>query len=93
LDLTCRYLDEGSLTVEVFGRGTAWLDAGTHQSLLHAANFVETIEERTGAMIACVEEIAFRCGYIDRDQLRRLGQSLGSSSYGQYLLEVAEEGA
>lgn len=89
LDLTRKYLEEGTLSVKTFGRGTAWLDAGTHQSLLHAANFVETIEERTGVMISCPEEIAFRRGFIDRDQLCSLGEQLAASGYGQYLQRLA----
>lgn len=88
LDLTRCYLTENTLTVESFGRGTAWLDAGTHQSLLQAENFVEAIEERTGVMISCPEEIAFRKGFIDREQLHKLGAELEASGYGEYLLSI-----
>lgn len=89
LDLTRIFLEEGTLSVETFGRGTAWLDAGTHQSLLHAANFVEAIEERTGVMISCPEEIAFRRGFIDATQLASLARELISTGYGKYLLDLA----
>jgi len=92
LDLTRKYLDSGELAVETFGRGTAWLDAGTHQSLLHAASFVEAIEERTGVMISCPEEIAFRRGFISADQLMNLADELAGGGYGDYLREIAEEG-
>jgi len=90
LDLTRRYLAEGSLAVESFGRGTAWLDAGTHQSLLHAANFVEALEERTSIMISCPEEIAWRRGFIDAEQLLRLAGELKASGYGDYLRQLVE---
>jgi len=92
LDLTRKYLDGGELAVETFGRGTAWLDAGTHQSLLHAASFVEAIEERTGVMISCPEEIAFRRGFISAGELVVLADELAGGGYGDYLREIAEEG-
>lgn len=74
----------------MFGRGLAWLDAGTHESLLQAANFVQAVEERMGLMIACPEEIAFRMGFIDLTQLRNLITRLGANQYGAYLQEMAE---
>ena len=90
-DVNRAYLEQGQLHVEVLGRGTAWLDTGTHASLLDAALFVRTIEERQGTKIACVEEVAYRMGYIDRAQLLRLAQGLGNSGYGGYLERVAAE--
>lgn len=90
-DVNRAYLEEGELRVEVLGRGVAWLDTGTHASLLAAANFVETIESRQGLKICCPEEIAFRQGFIDRAQLARLAQSLGRSGYGEYLETVLSE--
>jgi len=91
-DLNLAYLRERTLQVEVLGRGIAWLDTGTHESLLQAANFVEAIQERQGLKIACVEEIAYRAGYIDRNQLLSLAASQSKNGYGQYLLEIAAEG-
>jgi glucose-1-phosphate thymidylyltransferase len=88
-DLNRIYLERKQLKVKLFGRGVAWLDAGTHESLLQAASFIQTIQERQGLMISCPEEIAYRMGFIDRDQLVKLGQELSSNSYGQYLLDVA----
>ena len=90
-DVNRRYLEAGNLAVEVMGRGTAWLDTGTHESLLEAAHFIETIERRQGLKIACPEEIAFRMGYIDARQLERLAQPMRKNSYGQYLLEVLKD--
>lgn len=90
-DLNNMYLNEGKLQVELLGRGMAWLDTGTHQSLLQASNFVESIEERQGLKIACLEEIAFRKGYISKDQLIQLAQPLLKNQYGQYLTKIAEE--
>jgi len=90
-DVNLAYLAKGALRVELLGRGTAWLDTGTHESLLQAGNFVETIQERQGLKIACLEEIAFRQGYIDREQLLELGRSMEKSSYGAYLLDLARE--
>lgn len=90
-DLNLRYIEDGELRVEVMGRGVAWLDAGTYASLLQAATFVQTLEERQGMMISCPEEIAYRMGFIDREQLRALGQSVAQNSYGEYLLRLANE--
>ena len=84
-DLNRLYLDDGSLNVEIMGRGTAWLDTGTHGSLLDAANFVRILEERQGLKICCPEEIAWRGGFIDDAQLERLAAKLGKSGYGAYL--------
>jgi glucose-1-phosphate thymidylyltransferase len=89
-DLNREYLKLGRLQVELLGRGFAWLDTGTHDSLLQASNFVQTIEERQGLKIACIEEIAFRLGYIDSTQLRSLARGLDKNEYGRYLLRVAE---
>jgi glucose-1-phosphate thymidylyltransferase len=89
-DLNRAYLERGQLRVEVLGRGVAWLDAGTHESLLQAGQFIETVQERQGMMISCPEEIAFRMGFIDRGQLRRLGERVAHNSYGDYLLRLAE---
>ncbi len=90
-DVNRRYLEAGELAVEVMGRGTAWLDTGTHESLLEAAHFIETIERRQGLKIACPEEIAFRMGYIDAAQLERLAAPMKKNAYGQYLLEVLRD--
>jgi glucose-1-phosphate thymidylyltransferase len=85
------YLARGDLRVEVLGRGFAWLDTGTHESLLEAGHFVETIEKRQGYKIACLEEIAFNNGWLDRGQLQMIGKTLSKNSYGQYLLELLQE--
>jgi glucose-1-phosphate thymidylyltransferase len=77
--------------VELLGRGVAWLDTGTHESLMQAGNFVETVQERQGLKIACLEEIAFRQGYIGRNDLLALGTAMKKSTYGEYLLRLAEE--
>ena len=90
-DVNLEFLRRGDLHVELFGRGVAWLDTGTNESLLQASNFVETIQERQGLKIACLEEIAFRQGYIDRDELAKLGEQMGDSSYSAYLLRLARE--
>jgi glucose-1-phosphate thymidylyltransferase len=90
-DLNREYLRRGELRVEIMGRGIAWLDAGTHESLLQASNFVQAVEERQGMMIACPEEIAFRMGYIGRDELLRQARAI-PNSYGNYLAHIAEEG-
>jgi glucose-1-phosphate thymidylyltransferase len=92
-DINQRYLDRGLLRVERLGRGYAWFDAGTHDSLLQAGEFVRTIQQRQGFQIACVEEIAYRLGYIDAAQLGALAEPLAKTDYGQYLLQVpAEQG-
>ena len=90
-DVNRWYLERGQLRTEVLGRGMAWLDTGTHDSLLDASMFIHTIEQRQGLKIACPEEIAFRQGYIDRAQLEELAARLGKSTYGQYLRRVLEE--
>jgi glucose-1-phosphate thymidylyltransferase len=90
-DVNRAYLEGGQLHVEVLGRGVAWLDTGTHASLLAAANFVETIEARQGLKVCCPEEIAYRQSFIDRQQLARLAQELGKSGYGEYLQQVMNE--
>jgi glucose-1-phosphate thymidylyltransferase len=90
-DVNRRYLEAGELAVEVMGRGTAWLDTGTHESLLEAAHFIETIERRQGLKIACPEEIAYRMGYIDATQLERLAEAMKKNAYGQYLLAVLSD--
>ena len=90
-DVNLEFLRFGDLHVELFGRGVAWLYTGTNESLLQASNFVETIQERQGLKIACLEEIAFRQGYIDRDELAKLGEQMGDSSYSAYLLRLARE--
>ncbi len=91
-DLNRVYLSRGLLRVDVLGRGIAWLDAGTHESLLQAANFVQAVEERQGMMISCPEEIAFRMGYIGEDELKRQAQAMDNNEYGKYLLRLVEEG-
>jgi glucose-1-phosphate thymidylyltransferase len=90
-DVNTAYLRLGELTVERLGRGTAWLDTGTHESLLQASLFIETIEQRQGLKIACPEEIAYRMGYIDAGQVERLAEPLGKTGYGQYLRRLIEE--
>ena len=91
-DLNRWYLERGELLTEVLGRGVAWLDTGTHDSLLEASDFIKTIEHRQGLKVACPEEIAFRQGYIDEAQLRSLAADMAKSSYGQYLLRLLEDG-
>ena len=90
-DLNRLYLERGNLWVEELGRGIAWLDAGTHESLLQSAGFVQAVQERQGLMISCPEEIAYRMGFIDREKLLRLAGSLADNSYGQYLNRLADE--
>ena len=90
-DLNRIYMNLGELEVKILGRGTAWLDAGTHESLLQAANFIQTVEERQGLMISCPEEIAYRRGLITREQLREQAQRYAGNGYGSYLLRLAEE--
>jgi glucose-1-phosphate thymidylyltransferase len=92
-DLNKLYLEKGELRVELIGRGVAWLDAGTHESLLQASNFVQTIEERQGLMISSPEEIAFRRGYISEAELRTLAAALGNTRYASYLLALLEDEA
>lgn len=89
-DLNKLYLQEGTLHVETMGRGYAWLDTGTHESLLQAASYVETVQERQGLKICCPEEIAYQLGYIDREQLIRLAEPLLKNEYGQYLIKILE---
>ena len=90
-DLNRIYLEQGKLQVLLIGRGVAWLDAGTHESLHQAASFVQAVEERQGLMISCPEEIAYRLGYIDQEQLKKLALSMESNGYGQYLLGLLEK--
>jgi glucose-1-phosphate thymidylyltransferase len=89
-DVNRTYLDRGALHVERLGRGIAWLDTGTHDALMQASNYIHAIEERQGLMVACLEEIAFRMGYIDAAELARLARAMASSTYGQYLMRVLE---
>lgn len=91
-DLNKIYLEKGNLNVETLGRGYAWLDTGTHESLLQAASFVETVQDRQGLKIACPEEIAYNLGYINKDQLKELAKPLAKNEYGQYLLAIADGG-
>ncbi len=90
-DLNLEYLKRGKLNVKLMGRGYAWLDTGTHDSLLDASDFVRIIEQRQGLKIACIEEIAYRLGYIDEEQLEKLAQPLKKTGYGKYLLKILEE--
>ncbi|WP_413175249.1 glucose-1-phosphate thymidylyltransferase RfbA [Anabaena azotica] len=90
-DVNLAYLAQGQLQVEILGRGYAWLDTGTHESLHQAANFIQTLEQRQGLKIACIEEIAYLQGYIDSSQLSCLAESMGKSSYGLYLRRVLED--
>jgi glucose-1-phosphate thymidylyltransferase len=85
------YLSEQRLSIELMGRGYAWLDTGTHESLLEASTFIETIERRQGLKVACIEEVAFEKGYINKEELIKLAQPLAKNQYGQYLLRLAEE--
>jgi glucose-1-phosphate thymidylyltransferase len=90
-DLNRLYLEQGALHVEIMGRGYAWLDTGTHESLQEASNFIHAVESRQGLKVACPEEIAFRCGFIDADQVRALAKPLEKSAYGRYLLRMLDE--
>ena len=90
-DVNKVYLEKNKLSVEVMGRGFAWLDTGTHESLLEASTFIETIEKRQNLKVACLEEIAYRMGYITKEQLVELAQPLKKNGYGQYLLRLAAE--
>ena len=91
-DVNKCYLESGKLSVELMGRGSAWLDTGTHESLLQASAFIETLESRQGLKVSCPEEIAFRKGYINEAQLQKLAEVMSKNAYGQYLKLVAEEG-
>ncbi len=90
-DINKVYLEKNKLSVEVMGRGFAWLDTGTHETLLEASTFIETIEKRQNLKVACLEEISFRMGYITREQLVALAEPLKKNQYGQYLLRLAAE--
>jgi len=90
-DLNLAYLRRGNMRVELFGRGLAWLDTGTHESFMQAANFVQTVQDRQGLIIACLEEIAYRLGYISRKQVIELARPMIKNKYGQYLMKVAHE--
>ena len=90
-DVNIAYLESGDLQVELLGRGFAWLDTGTHSSLLQASNFIQTIEERQGQMVSCVEEVAYTMGFITADQVRELATPLQGNAYGQYLIHMLEE--
>lgn len=91
-DINRQYLEAGRLQVELLSRGTAWLDTGTHESLLQASNFIEAVEQRQGLKIGCLEEVAFRMGFIDRERLLALAEPMRRSDYGAYLQHVAREG-
>ncbi len=91
-DVNRAYLERGELAVEKLGRGIAWLDTGTHESLLQAAHFIQVIQERQGLRVACVEEIAWRMGYIDDEQVERLARPLEKNDYGRYLLGLLRDG-
>ena len=90
-DINKHYLERGELSVEIFGRGMAWLDTGTHDALLEAATFIETIEKRQGLKICCPEEVAYRLGFIDHQQLESQAKLFANSSYGAYLQRIADE--
>jgi glucose-1-phosphate thymidylyltransferase len=92
-DLNRCYLEDGSLMLERLGRGYAWLDTGTHESLTEASNYIETIENRQGLKVSCPEEIAYQQGWIDAEQVRRLAEPLAKNGYGRYLLQLIEQGA
>ena len=89
-DVNLEYLRRGALRVELLGRGFAWLDTGTHESLQQAGDFVKSIQDRQGLKIGCIEEIAFRLGYIDADQIRGLAKDMLKNDYGRYLMEILE---
>jgi glucose-1-phosphate thymidylyltransferase len=90
-DLNRLYLQDNRLNVKLLGRGFAWLDTGTHDSLLQASNFIATIEQRQGLKVSCIEEIAYKMGFIDKEQLLKLAQPLSKNQYGEYLLRLAEK--
>ena len=87
-DINARYLDQGQLNVEIMGRGYAWLDTGTHDSLLEAGQFIATLEKRQGLKVACPEEIAFRAGWISREQLESMARPMLKNGYGAYLMQI-----
>ena len=91
-EVNTRYLDAGRLNVELLGRGIAWLDTGTHQSLLEASNLIAVVEQRQGLLVGSIEEVAYRMGYVDGDGLRALARPLAKSDYGRYLMELAQDG-
>jgi glucose-1-phosphate thymidylyltransferase len=91
-DLNRLYLEKGQLNVELFGRGVAWLDTGTHDSLMQAANFIQTIQARQGLSVACPEEIAYSKGWINADKVLSLAEPLKKTGYGQYLIELIRRG-
>ena len=91
-DINRHYLKQGELSVSIMGRGYAWLDTGTHESLNEASNFIQTIEHRQGLKVACPEEIAFRKGFINAEQVRQLAAPLAKNAYGQYLLRLIQPG-
>ncbi|RKX85791.1 MAG: glucose-1-phosphate thymidylyltransferase, partial [Spirochaetes bacterium] len=90
-DVNKVYLEKGQLSVKLMGRGYTWFDTGTQSSLMDAASFVRTIQERSGLMVGCIEEVAYRKGYISSEQLKNLGEKQGKSSYGEYLVQIAQE--
>ena len=90
-DINNTYLQQGKLKVELLGRGFCWLDTGTHESLQQASSYVQAVQERQGLKIACLEEIAYRLGYIDREQVERLAASMLKNQYGQYLLDLLDD--
>ncbi len=90
-DLNSKYLDEGELEVEILGRGVAWLDTGTHESLMEAANFIEVIQKRQGLKISCPEEIAYKLGYIDAESVKAIAAGLKQNEYGRYLLKMLQD--
>ncbi|HET6787338.1 MAG TPA: sugar phosphate nucleotidyltransferase, partial [Aquabacterium sp.] len=90
-DVNARYLEQGQLNVEIMGRGYAWLDTGTHDSLLEAGQFIATLEKRQGLKVACLEEIAYRSGWISAEQVQKLAQPMLKNGYGQYLLKVLND--
>jgi glucose-1-phosphate thymidylyltransferase len=92
-DVNVEYLRRGALRVERLGRGNAWLDMGTHESLLQASNFIETVESRQGLKIACPEEIAFRKGWVDAETVASIAAPMKNSTYGKYLLQVVLQGS
>ena len=90
-DVNLAYLERDELHVEMLGRGIAWLDTGTHDSLLQASNYIQAIEERQGLMVACLEEVAYKMGFLDATRVRETAEEMKSNSYGQYLLQMLDE--